>query len=64
MAVDYLSSLPATGQGRGAAAYHDKRFAMIAGLRTMTPLFMWTLIRESPGFPNSIRFRLDSPFFQ
>ena len=32
MAVDYLSTLPATGQGRGAAAYHDKRFAMIAGL--------------------------------
>lgn len=32
MAVDYLSYLPATGQGRGAAAYHDKRFAMLAGL--------------------------------
>jgi hypothetical protein len=32
MAVDYLSSLPGTGQGRGAAAYHDKRFAMLAGL--------------------------------
>jgi len=32
MAVDYLSYLPATGGGRGAAAYHDKRFAMMAGL--------------------------------
>ena len=32
MAADYLAHLPATGQGRGAAAYHDKRFAMIAGL--------------------------------
>jgi hypothetical protein len=32
MAVDYLASLPPTGEGRGAAAYHDKRFALIAGL--------------------------------
>lgn len=32
MAVDYLTSLPPTGAGRGAAAYHDKRFALLAGL--------------------------------
>ncbi|MES2933980.1 MAG: hypothetical protein V4805_10895 [Pseudomonadota bacterium] len=32
MAVDYLARLAPTGQGRGAAAYHDKRFALIAGL--------------------------------
>lgn len=32
MAVDYLAHLPPTGQGRGAAAYHDKRFALIAAL--------------------------------
>jgi hypothetical protein len=32
MAVDYLAHLPATGDGRGAAAYHDKRFALLAAL--------------------------------
>ena len=32
MAVDYLASLPPTGEGRGAAAYHDKRFALRAAL--------------------------------
>jgi hypothetical protein len=30
MAVDYLSRLAPTGNGRGAAAYHDKRFALMA----------------------------------
>jgi len=33
MAVDYLARLPPTGHGRGAAAYHDKRFALIAALQ-------------------------------
>jgi len=33
MAVDYLQRLPATGNGRGAAAYHDKRFAVQAALQ-------------------------------
>jgi hypothetical protein len=33
MAVDYLALLPKTGEGRGAAAYHDKRFALIAALQ-------------------------------
>ncbi len=32
MAVDYLARLPLTGEGRGAAAYHDKRFALLAAL--------------------------------
>lgn len=32
MAVDYLAQLPKTGEGRGAAAYHDKRFALLAAL--------------------------------
>ncbi|HEV7682568.1 MAG TPA: hypothetical protein VGO68_10635 [Pyrinomonadaceae bacterium] len=32
MASDYLGSLPPTGEGRGAAAYHDKRFALLAAL--------------------------------
>lgn len=33
MAVDYLAHLPPTGEGRGAAAYHDKRFALLAALQ-------------------------------
>jgi hypothetical protein len=33
MAVDYLARLPSTGEGRGAAAYHDKRFALLAALQ-------------------------------
>ncbi len=32
MAVDYLVHLKSTGNGRGAAAYHDKRFALLAAL--------------------------------
>jgi len=32
MAVDYLAQLSKTGEGRGAAAYHDKRFALLAAL--------------------------------
>jgi len=32
MAVDYLERLQPTGDGRGAAAYHDKRFALYAAL--------------------------------
>ena len=32
MALDYLERLRPTGDGRGAAAYHDKRFALLAAL--------------------------------
>ena len=32
MAADYLAHFPKTGEGRGAAAYHDKRFALSAAL--------------------------------
>jgi hypothetical protein len=32
MAADYLERLAPTGNGRGAAAYHDKRFAVKAAL--------------------------------
>ena len=32
MAADYLDRLSPTGDGRGAAAYHDKRFALVAAL--------------------------------
>lgn len=33
MAVDYLERLPRTRGGRGAAAYHDKRFVLLAALQ-------------------------------
>ena len=33
MATDYLARLRPTGEGRGAAAYHDKRFALLAALQ-------------------------------
>ena len=32
MAIDYRTLLPPTGGGRGSAAYHDKRFALLAAL--------------------------------
>jgi hypothetical protein len=33
MATDYIDRNPPTGGGRGAAAYHDKRFALLFALR-------------------------------
>lgn len=33
MAIDFLTKLPAFGNGRGQPAYHDKRFALQAALR-------------------------------
>lgn len=33
MAADYLERIPPTGEGRGAAAYHDKRFALLLALQ-------------------------------
>jgi hypothetical protein len=41
MADDYLKNLPPTGQNRGAAAYHDKRFALMAALENYdTAIYM------------------------
>jgi hypothetical protein len=41
MAVDYLDRLAPTGNGRGAAAYHDKRFALVAALEDFdTAIFL------------------------
>jgi hypothetical protein len=41
MAVDYLERIPPTGGGRGAAAYHDKRFALSAALQDFdTAIFL------------------------
>ena len=33
MAIDFLTRLPPTGNGRGRPAYHDKRFVLEAALR-------------------------------
>src|SRR6185369_6904204 len=33
MAIDFLTTLPPTGNGRGRPAYHDKRFAIQAALQ-------------------------------
>jgi len=41
MAADYLERIPPTGGGRGAAAYHDKRFALLSVLREFdTAIFL------------------------
>ena len=41
MAVDYLTRLSPTGENRGAAAYHDKRFAILAALEDFdTAIYM------------------------
>jgi hypothetical protein len=41
MAIDYLQRLGRTGNGQGAAAYHDKRFALHAALQDFdTAIFL------------------------
>jgi hypothetical protein len=41
MAIDYLRRLSPTGNGDGAAAYHDKRFALLAALQAFdTAIFV------------------------
>ena len=41
MAKDYVERLPPTGNNRGGAAYHDKRFALQAALRDFdTAIFL------------------------
>src|SRR5215470_7037108 len=60
MAVDYISHLPATGDGRGGPAYHDKRFAMMAGLKDFdTVIFVdadsrITALPELTFFPSGL----------
>lgn len=45
MAVDYLARLPRTGEGRGAAAYHDKRFAIRAALERADTALRGSIVR-------------------
>ena len=54
MAIDYLTRLPLTGEGRGAAAYHDKRFAIAAALtECSTAIYIDadSRIESSPSLP-------------
>ena len=49
MAIDYLQRLGPTGEGRGAAAYHDKRFALQAALEDAdTAIFLDADSRVDP----------------
>jgi hypothetical protein len=55
MAVDFLTRLSPTGQGRGAAAYHDKRFALSAALNDFdTAIFVDadSRIKRLPALPS------------
>lgn len=51
MAVDYLALLPPTGDGRGAAAYHDKRFALLAALEDFDTAVYVDADSRISGFP-------------
>jgi len=55
MAVDFVTKLPPTGNGRGRPAYHDKRFALQAALEEFeTAIFVDadTRVRSMPRIPN------------
>jgi hypothetical protein len=55
MGIDFITRLPGTGDGRGAAAYHDKRFALQAALEGFeTAIFVDadTRIRSRPRLPS------------
>jgi hypothetical protein len=54
MAIDFVTKLPPTGNGRGMPAYHDKRFALEAALEKFdTAIFVDadTRIRSMPSVP-------------
>jgi len=54
MAIDFLTRLPPTGNGRGGAAYHDKRFVLSAALEDFdTAIFVDadSRIRYVPRLP-------------
>jgi hypothetical protein len=54
MAIDFLTKLHGTGGGRGAPAYHDKRFAIQAALKEFdTAIFIDadTRIKSLPRLP-------------
>ena len=54
MAIDFLTRLPPTGNGRGRPAYHDKRFVLESALKEFeTAIFVDadTRIRSRPRMP-------------
>jgi len=54
MAIDFLTTLPPTGNGRGRPAYHDKRFVLQAALQDFdTAIFVDadSRIRSLPRLP-------------
>ena len=55
MAIDFVTRLPPTGNGRGRPAYHDKRFALQAALEEFeTAIFVDadTRIKSLPKLPS------------
>jgi hypothetical protein len=57
MAADYLKRLPATGIEHGAAAYHDKRFAVQAALRDFDTAIFLDADSRVGGVPPVVNFR-------
>ena len=54
MAIDFVTRLPPTGNGRGRPAYHDKRFALQAALEEVeTAIFVDadTRVKSLPRWP-------------
>jgi hypothetical protein len=60
MAVDFLAHFPKTGEGRGGAAYHDKRFALLAALKEFdTAIYVDADSRiVKPAMPSDVQARL------
>jgi hypothetical protein len=56
MAIDYLQRLAPTGEGRGAAAYHDKRFALQAALRDFDTAIFLDADSRSDALPSTSAF--------
>lgn len=57
MAADYLARLPVTGGGQGAAAYHDKRFALRAALEDSTTAIFVDADSRMDALPAAPMFR-------
>ncbi len=57
MAADYLARLPPTGESRGAAAYHDKRFAVQAALERHDTAIFLDADSRIDGLPQMRSFR-------
>ena len=56
MAIDYLERLAPTGNNHGAAAYHDKRFALIAALQNHDTAIFLDADSRLEALPTLTRF--------